>query len=279
MIKLHHVKKTLDDFSVNYDMHIKAGYITGIVGANGAGKTTLMKLIMNFIFPDEGSVSVFEHQPLQTADKEHIGCVFQNSFYDLSMSIKHIIEINKAMYTNFDEVQFHTYCAAHNVNIESGLSLLSNGALAKLKIFLALSHHAKLLILDEPTLGLDVVSRNEILDILRGYMDDTRTIIISSHIASDLENLCDDLYFIDQGTIQMHETMDTIQNQYALIKVTDVLYKTLDTSCIQSIKKESYGYSCLTNQKPFYLENYKDVIIENASIDDLLEFVIKGELL
>ena len=151
---------------------------------------------------------------------------------------------------------------------------------AKLKVLAALSHNAKLLILDEPTAGLDVLAREELLDMLRDYMvPGGRSVLISSHISSDLENFCDDFYMIDQGKILMHEETDTLLDCYGIIKVTEAQYETLDKTWLLRKKKESYGFSLLTAQRQFYQENVPELTIEKCTIDDVILMMIKGEIL
>ena len=155
----------------------------------------------------------------------------------------------------------------------------STGMKAKLKVIVAMSHQAKLLILDEPTAGLDVIARDELLDMMRDYMaeDDQRSILISSHISSDLETICDDFYMIHNGHVIMHEDTDVLLSDYALLKVDFKQFEQLDKDYILKSKKESYGYSCLTNQKQYYKENYPDIVIENGHIDDVMTMMIRGE--
>lgn len=155
----------------------------------------------------------------------------------------------------------------------------STGMKVKLKVLIALSHQSKLLILDEPTAGLDVIVRDELLDMLRDYMEQNEdcAIIISSHISSDLEGLCDDLYMIDQGKIVMHEETDVLLSDYAILKVDEEQFYELDKQYLLCQKRESFGYRCLTNQKQFYLENYPDVVIEKSSIDEVMTLMIRGE--
>ena len=126
--------------------------------------------------------------------------------------------------------------------------------------------------MDEPTVGLDVVARDEILDMLRDYMEENpeSAILISSHISSDLENLCDDIYMIHKGKIILHEETDVFLSDYAVLKVSEEQFEKLEKQYILKVKKESYGYSCLSNQKQFYMENYPDIVIENGNIDDLV---------
>ncbi|HAR1608494.1 TPA: ABC transporter ATP-binding protein, partial [Enterococcus faecium] len=154
----------------------------------------------------------------------------------------------------------------------------STGMKAKVKVLVAVSHNAKLLILDEPTAGLDVIARDELLEMLRDFIEkgEERSILISSHISSDLETLCDDLYMIHQGKVIMHEDTDVLLSDYALLKVDEEEYSKLDRQYILRTKKESYGYSCLTNQKQYYAENYPQMAIEKGNIDEVITMMIRG---
>ncbi|MDY2725821.1 MAG: ABC transporter ATP-binding protein, partial [Anaerostipes faecalis] len=144
---------------------------------------------------------------------------------------------------------------------------------------IALSHHASLLILDEPTAGLDVIARDEILNLLRVFMEENEEngILISSHISSDLEGLCDDLYMIHEGNIIFHEDTDKLLSEYAVLKVSKEKLHQIDQQYILKIQKEAFGYCCLTNEKQYYLDNYPDIIIENGTIDELMMIMIRGE--
>ena len=126
--------------------------------------------------------------------------------------------------------------------------------------------------IDEPTAGLDVIARDELLDLLRSFMeqDEERSILISSHISSDLESLCDDLYMIHDGKIVLHEDTDVLLGKYGVLKVTEEQYWKIDRKYMIAVRKEEYGYRCLTNEKQFYLENYPDIVIEKSGIDELI---------
>lgn len=154
----------------------------------------------------------------------------------------------------------------------------STGMKAKLKVLAAVSHNARLLILDEPTAGLDVMARDELLELLKDYMDsdEERAILISSHISSDLESICDDLYMIHEGRILLHEETDVLLDSYGLLKVSPEQYRRLDRQFLLRVKRESYGYSCLTDQKQFYLENYPEIVVEKGSIDEVITMMVKG---
>ncbi len=142
----------------------------------------------------------------------------------------------------------------------------------------ALAHEAKLLILDEPTAGLDVVARDELLDILRTYMEqDGRSILVSSHISSDLEGLCDDIYMIDEGKIVLYEETDVLLGSYGILKVTPEQFGRIEREHVLRHRKEEFGYSCLTDQRQFYQENYPDIAVEKGTIDELIMMMIRGE--
>ena len=130
--------------------------------------------------------------------------------------------------------------------------------------------------LDEPTSGLDVIARDELLNLLREYMENgERSIIISSHISSDLEGLCDDIYMIEKGKMILHEDTDVLLTEYGLIKATDEQFEKLEKSHLLKSKKERFGYSCLTNQKQFYQDNYPSLVIERGSIDEVITMMIQ----
>lgn len=132
--------------------------------------------------------------------------------------------------------------------------------------------------MDEPTAGLDVIARDELLELLREFMeqDEERSVLISSHISGDLESLCDDLYMIQDGKIVLHEDTDVLLSEYALLKVDEEQYEKLDKQYILRVKKETYGYSCLTNQKQFYIENFPKIAIEKGTVDEVISLMVRG---
>ncbi len=280
LLKLENVRKNYDGFSLDCSIEVKKGQVTGLVGSNGAGKSTTFKSILGLIFPDSGSIQMFgkEVSQLTPTDKEQLGVVLTEANTCHYLKPKDMISILKAMYKNFSEEIYLEKCKKYNVPLDKTIKDFSTGMKAKLKVIIALSHNAKLLILDEPTAGLDVIMRNELLDMLREYMeDDERGILISSHISSDLEGLCDDFYMISEGKIVMHEDTDVLLSEYGVLKCTDEQYEKLDKEHILSTKKEKFGYICLTNQKDFYQENYPEIAIEKGNIDDFIILMVQGE--
>lgn len=276
MLKIRNVRKCYNHFQLNCSLDVHKGYITGLIGQNGAGKTTLFKAILELVHIDDGSIEVFSEK---SYDKNDIGVILSDSGFSEYLMIKDIIPILEHVYKKFDKKDFIEKCHMLALPLDKKIVDFSTGMKAKLKIIVALTHQAKLLILDEPTAGLDVIARDEILNLIREFMekDEDRAVFISSHISSDLENLCDDIYMIDQGQIILHEEADNLLNQYALLKVDEQQYHNIDKNYIVKVKKEAYGYCCLTNQKQFYLENYPDIVIDKNNFDELFIMMIRGE--
>lgn len=283
MIKTEHLKKNYKNFTLDCSLEIRSGCITGLIGQNGAGKSTTFKAILGLISLDGGSISIFgkDISEITPSDKQDIGVVLSDSGFSGYLTIDDIIPVLESLYKNFDKAFFMAQADSFNLPRDKKIKEFSTGMKAKLKVLAAISHNAKLLILDEPTAGLDVVARSEILEMLRDYMekDENRSILISSHISGDLETLCDDVYMIHDGRIIMHEDTDVLLSDYALIKVDPEQYKALDKQYILRVKEEKYGYSCLTNQKQFYIENYPKAAIEKGNIDEIITMMVRGNKL
>lgn len=280
LVQLDHVKKIYDDFALELNMQIPENCVTGLIGANGAGKSTAFKLMLGLIRPDYGTVNVLDRKAsdMTVMEKEKIGTVFSDSGFSEYLTVQQVIHIMKNFYTDFNENLFQKQCEKLEIPLKKQIKEFSTGMKAKLKVLVAISHNAKLLILDEPTAGLDVIARDELLEMLREFLekDEERSILISSHISSDLESLCDDLYMIHDGKIILHEDTDVLLSDYALLKVDAEQYSKLDKQFILRSKKETYGYSCLTNQKQYYMENYPKIAIEKGTIDEVITMMIRG---
>ena len=279
MLKVKHLKKNYASFSLDCSLEVKPGYVTGLIGQNGAGKSTTFKAILGLIQCDGESIEIFGQSTLNEEDKQLLGVVLSDSGFSGYLTISDIIPILENLYKQFDKSFFLRMVDQFELPKNKKIKEFSTGMKAKLKIIVAMSHQAQLLILDEPTAGLDVIARDELLDMMRDYMaeDDQRAILISSHISSDLETLCDDVYMIHNGQVIMHEDTDVLLSEYALLKVDDQQFEQLDKAYILKYKKESYGYSCLTHQKQYYSENYPGIVLENSHIDDVMTMMIRGE--
>lgn len=282
MLTINHLQKNYDSFHLNCTLNVNSGCITGLVGANGSGKSTTFKSILGLIHPDGGEIKIFgqDAASLSTQDKEKIGVVLSDSGFSGWLTVKDVISVMKNMYPAFDRNTFVARCGKFQLPFDKKIKDFSTGMKAKLKILTALSHQTELLILDEPTSGLDVITRDELLNLLREYMeeDGNRSILISSHISSDLEELCDDLYMIHSGRIVLHEETDVLLSEYGLLKVSPEQYEKLDRQYLLRVRQESYGFSCLTAVKQYYEENYPGITIEKGNIDEMITMMIKGSL-
>lgn len=280
MLNMNHVVKRYDSFTLECSLEVQAGCITGLIGQNGAGKSTTFKSILGLIHIDNGEILIDGKnvKELSEKEKQKIGVVLSDSGFSMSLNIQDIAVVLEKLYEEFDKKEFLEQCKHFELPMDKKIKDFSTGMKAKLKVLVAISHKASLLILDEPTVGLDVMARDEILEMLRSYMeeDENRAILISSHISSDLESLCDDIYMIHDGKMILHEETDVLLSDYALLKVSEKQYETLEKQYILKTKKESFGYRCLTSQKQFYLENYKDIVIEKGNIDELIVMMAGG---
>ena len=281
MLKIEHLKKNYDNFSLDCSLEVMQGCVTGLIGQNGAGKSTTFKAILGLISIGGGKVTILgkDLQRFTPEDKENLGVVLSDSGFSGYLTIKDIVPVLKKMYRNFDDSFFMEQVNRVQLPFNKKIKDFSTGMKAKLKVLVAISHNAKLLILDEPRAGLDVIARDELLEMLREFMekDEERSILISSHISSDLETLCDDLYMIHEGTIILHEDTDVLLSDYALLKVEAEQYSKLDKQFILRSKKETYGYSCLTNQKQYYMDNYPKIAVEKGTIDEVITMMIRGQ--
>ena len=279
VIQLENAKKKYGSFELDCSMKLEPGCITGLIGRNGAGKSTAFKLILGLIRADGGSITIDDVNAadLDSETKRKMGVVLAEAGFSGYLKIKDVAKILKVAYPAFKEDDFVSQCEKQGLPKDKQIKEFSTGMKAKLKILAAMSHDAEILILDEPTSGLDVIAREEILDMLREYMKkEENSILISSHIATDLEGLCDDVYMIENGKIILHEETDVILDEYGVLKVTAEQYEKLDKEYLLCAKEENFGFICLTAQKNFYVENYPDITIEKAGIDQVITLMISA---
>ncbi len=283
MLEINGLVKKYKDFTLNCSMKVERGCITGLVGENGAGKSTTFKAALGLINYDDGNIRLMGKVPskLTESEKQKIGVTLAESGFSGYLKVKDIVPVMAAMYPDFDKERFMSLCHKFSIPKDKYIKEFSTGMKAKLKVLVAITHGAEFLLLDEPTTGLDVMAREGILNLFRVYMeeDENRSILISSHISTDLEGLCDDIYLIHEGRIILHEEMDTLLNGYGLIKADDVQYGKIDKEHILSVRRTSYGYDCLTDQRQYYRENYPDVVVENGSLDEVITMMTGGKSL
>lgn len=283
MLKIENLRKSYGTFQLDCSMEVLQGRVTGLVGQNGAGKSTTFKAVLGLIKPDGGRIEILGKDSGQfgAKEKQKLGIVLSNAGFSGYLTIRDIIPVMDGLYARFDKPFFLEQVKKFGLPDNQKIKEFSTGMKAKLKVLVAISHRAQLLILDEPTAGLDVVARDELLELLRAFMeqDEDRGILVSSHISGDLETLCDDIYMIHKGKIILHEDTDVLLDDYAVLKMDEEQYRTVEKRYILRSRKESFGYSCLTNQKRFYSENYPKLAILKGSIDEVIMMMIRGEAL
>ena len=262
------------------NLTIPKGEIIGLIGENGAGKTTFIKSILGITNPSSGSIKIFDKDlPTNESEiKENVGVVLDNMFFPERMNA-HDIELSmQGIFKNWDSYLFHKYINNFNLPENQPLKSLSKGMRKKLEIAVSLSHHPKLLILDEPTSGLDPVVRNEILDIFLNFIqDEDHTILLSTHITSDLEHIADEIIFLDKGKIILNKNRDELLDNYGIMKCHLDDFSKIDKLDIVNYKKNKYNYDILVDNRSKMSKKYKDFVIDKITLEDLMVLVIKGE--
>ncbi len=282
-IELKNVSKSYKGFTLkNISFNVPQGSIVGLIGENGAGKTTTIKSILN-ITNAEGSVTIFgkDSEKAEKEIKNDIGVVLDDSFLSDYLTAKHVNSIMKDVYKTWNEGKYINLLKQFDLPKDKLIKDFSSGMKMKLKIATAIAHNPKLLILDEPTSGLDPVVRNEILDIFRKYIeeDETRSILLSTHITSDLEHISDYIVFIEKGKMVFDLPTNELLENYGIIKCSKEDFSRLDEKDYIKYKKEKYQYEVLTSNKDTIRRKYNITTIDKPSIEDIMLFYIKGERL
>ena len=280
-IKVKNLNKKYDGFELkNISFEIPEGCIVGLIGENGAGKTTTIKSILNII-NSEGEIQ-FLGKDIKQSEKEiksKLGVVLDDSFLSEYLTPKKINSIMKNFYNTWNKKLFENYIKKFKLPENKMVKDFSSGMKMKLKIATAISHNPQILILDEPTSGLDPIVRNEILDIFRNFIaeDDTRSILISTHITTDLEHISDYIMFIKNGKITLNLPTSDILENYGIVKCSENDFKNISKEDYEYYRKEKYQYEVLVNNKNTIKNKYGISTIDKASIEDIMLFYIKGE--
>lgn len=268
------VCKHYPDFALDVTLAVPENTIVGLVGLNGSGKTTLFRLLTGLAKADDGSCRMLGQaaDTLPVSVKEQIGVVLADTGFPAVFTPRDVKRVLAAFYTGFDPEYFDAMVKRFAIPPDKALETFSTGMKARLRVIAAISHHPRILLLDEPTAGLDVVARNQILDLLREYMETPGcSILISSHIASDLENLCDSFRLISRGRILLAEDMDVLRDEYGYVKVPASLARSVDLKSVVCRKTNPDGsIEALVSDRQFYLDNYPHVLVERGGVDEAL---------
>ena len=280
VIEIKDLKKNYENFTLDInELKIPSGEIIGLIGENGAGKTTLIKLLLNIINKDTGTIKIFnkDSKEQELDIKEEIGVVLDNSFFPETLNPKNIDSIMKDIYKNWDTKLFYKYLQDFKIKDNQILKTMSKGMKKKVEIATSLAHHPKLLILDEATSGLDPIVRNEILDIFLNFIEDEEhTIILSTHITSDLEHIADYIIFINNGKIELEKNRNELLDNYGIIKCDIEDFEKIEKKDIIKYKKNKYNYEILIDNIEKCKKKYKNFVIDKITLEELMLLVIKG---
>ena len=277
-IEIKGLEKRYDGFQLgSFDLTLPSGCIMGLVGENGAGKSTSIKLIMNAIGRDAGEISVLgvDNRSAGFRDvKEDIGVVLDEAYFPEVMSARNVGKVMALTYKNWDAAAFEGYLKKFSLAPDKIFKDYSRGMRMKLAIAAALSHGAKLLILDEATSGLDPMARDELLDIFNDFTrDENCSILLSSHIVSDLEKICDYIAFLHKGRLVLCEEKDRLLEEYALIRLTEERLRELPEESVISRRASGYGTEALVLRGGIPAA----IPTEHTSLEDIILFLAKGD--
>jgi ABC-2 type transport system ATP-binding protein len=217
-IEVKNLTKTYSGFKLDASFDVPTGTVCGFIGRNGAGKTTTLKCLLGMTLPETGDISILGKPVSDVSVKADFGVLFDQPYFQEDWTAADIEKVLKPYYINWDSELWNSYLTRFELPKKTKFKKLSRGMKMKLGIAAALSHNAKLLLLDEPTGGLDAVVREDILDLLREYMmDETRTIFFSTHITRDLERIADRVIFMSGGKVIFNENKDELLERYALV--------------------------------------------------------------
>ncbi|KWX72196.1 ABC transporter [Paenibacillus riograndensis] len=281
ILQVENLTKQYPDFKLDQvSFSIPRGTIMGLIGENGAGKSTTINAILELIRKDEGIVT-FWGQNLSSNPKqikEDIGVVFDGiNFYETLTPAK-VGKISAAAYKQWDEAFYHSYLKKFQLSPDKEIKTFSKGMKMKLGIAVALSHKPKLLILDEATSGLDPIMRDDMLDVFLDFVqDENHSILMSSHITTDLEKVADHITFIHEGKVLFCKAKDELRYNYGIIRCGAALFEQIDKSEVLAYRKRDYQWDVLVADKEQARRKHKTAVVDDASIDDILLLYVKGE--
>lgn len=279
-LKLTNITKKYDDFILdNVSFNVPKGNIVGLIGENGAGKSTTLNSILDIIERDSGDVFILDSEKNKISNdiREKIGVVFDGNNFPEDLTPQKLNNVLKAIYSNWEEKKFYELLEKFSLPKNKKIKKFSKGMKMKLSISVALSHKAELLILDEATSGLDPVVRDDILDILLDFVqEENNSILMSSHITSDLEKIADYIVFIHKGKVIFEETKDNLIYNYGIMKCKLKEFNDIEKKDIIRYRKMDYGYEILIKNKKELEKKYPNVIMDNIKIEDIMLMYVKG---
>lgn len=274
-LEIQGLTKKYDGFTLdNLSISLPGGCIMGFIGENGAGKSTTIKLILDLIFKDQGTISILGHSGGESDKllKENIGVVMDESYFPESLNAKQIDRIMKNIYKTWQSDVYSDWLKRFDLPLKKTIKDYSRGMKMKLAISVALSHDSKILILDEATSGLDPIVRDEILDVFLEFIqDESHSVFMSSHIISDLEKVCDYITFIHKGKLIFSEAKDTLLEQYVLVKCSKSDILSIPKEAVHGIRTNSFGVEALVERHAVP----NNLVMDKVNIEDIMLYNIK----
>ena len=280
-IEIKGLCKSYPDFSLkNIDLTLPSGSILGLIGENGAGKTTTIKCILNLIRRDAGEITLLGYDNIreERPAKADVGLVLDECFFHDTLRPLDVGRILAPSFQRWDEALFRSYLKKFSLPEKKLIKEFSRGMKMKLSLSAALAHRPKLLILDEPTAGLDPVVRDEILAEFLGFIqDEDHAILMSSHITSDLEKVADYIAYIHQGEVVLSDAKDSILDSYGRVGCTAAQLEDIDPRDVLRVRKGSFGCEALVKDRSAFGRKYPMLLVERTTLEDIMLFMGKGE--
>lgn len=281
LIEVENLNKTYPGFSLkDVSFKVPGGCIMGLIGENGAGKSTTIKAILDLIHTDGGKIRVLGKDVRKKGKeiREDIGVVLDGASFHETLRAREIGKFMGKIYQNWDEKYYQRLLKTFDVPGNKPIKNFSTGMKMKLMIVAAMAHHPNLLILDEATSGLDPVVRDEILDMFQEFIqDEEHSVLISSHITSDLEKVADYITFIHKGEIFLSEEKDRIMEEYGIVRCRPEDVDVIDEKMIVGISRGTYSCDVLVNQREKLKQQHPDFMINRIKLEDVLLFKVKGD--
>ncbi|MDK2905521.1 MAG: type transport system ATP-binding protein [Eubacteriaceae bacterium] len=281
-LTINHLSKTYTDFKLDdISFTVPKGCVVGLIGENGAGKTTTLKAALNLIKNDCGETLFFDQilDENSSSLKEDIGVVLDAPCFHDVLRVRDINKVMKNIYSNWDDQRFIDLIFKFKLPMDKRVKEYSKGMKMKLQIAVALAHNPKLLILDEATSGLDPVAREEMMDIFQEFIqNENNAILMSSHITSDLDKIADYIVFIHNGKVVFQEEKESLLEMMGILKCGASQFESLDANDYHRYRKNQFGYEVLVKNRPEIKKRYRDVMIDPATIEEIMLFFVKGEV-
>lgn len=282
ILEVDNLRKEYRDFNLNVSFSLERGYLMGFIGPNGAGKSTTIKLIMNLLKKDSGTIKVFglDNVKNEIEIKQRIGFVYDQNYYYEELTVEEMKGIISRFYADWDDELYRDYLKIFDLDPRKKIKELSKGMQMKFSLIMALSHHAELIIMDEPTSGLDPIVRRELLQILSEILqDENKGILLSTHITSDLDKIADYITFINQGRIVESTTRDFLLENYGVVRGKKELLRQTDKGLLIGVKENEFGFEALVKDKARAREIFGDkIIIDKPTLEDIMYYQIDGKV-